>query len=169
MMDIEFLRREHRNIEKLLAVLERELSIFDRAEQPDYEIIWAVISYFQVYPDVYHHPQEDAVFQKLKTRDPVAAAKVGDLAAEHKEGAQRLRRVAQVLENVLKDQEVLRQTVAAIVRDFIVQERRHMAMEEREFFPSAEKALLAQDWAEIARGLTDRKDPLFRDSVDTKF
>ncbi len=96
-MIIERLSREHRNIEKLLAILERELEIFDRGERPDFQVIRATISYFKVYPRVYHHPQEDLVFAKLRIRDPAAAAKVGDLAREHKEGAERLRRVAQAL------------------------------------------------------------------------
>ena len=33
-MIIERLSREHRNIEKLLAILERELEIFDRGDRP---------------------------------------------------------------------------------------------------------------------------------------
>lgn len=40
---IEFLRQEHRNIEKLLLVLERELSVFARGDRPDYEVIQAVM------------------------------------------------------------------------------------------------------------------------------
>ena len=79
-MIIDLLRQEHRNIEKLLFVLEQELSVFDRGERPDYEVIWAVIAYFQVFPDAYHHPQENAVFEKLKARDPAEAAKIGDLS-----------------------------------------------------------------------------------------
>ena len=118
-MIIERLSREHRNIEKLLVILERELEVFDRGDRPDYEVIRAVISYFEVYPEVYHHPQEDVVFAKLRERDPVAAAKVGDLAREHHKGAERLRRVAQVVGYVLADREVLRQNVDTIVRDFI--------------------------------------------------
>ena len=85
-MIIERLSQEHRNIEKLLAILERELEVFDRGDRPDYKVIRAVISYFELYPEVYHHPQEDLVFAKLKIRDPGAALKVGDLAHEHKKG-----------------------------------------------------------------------------------
>ena len=69
-MVIERLSREHRNIEKLLAVLERELEVFDLGDRPDYEVIRAVISYFEVYPEVYHHPQEDLVFARLKIAIP---------------------------------------------------------------------------------------------------
>jgi hemerythrin-like domain-containing protein len=134
-MIIERLSREHRNIEKLLAVLERELEIFDRGGRPDYEVIRAVISYFEVYPEVYHHPQEDLVFAKLRTRDAVAAGKVGDLPREHQRGAERLHRVAHAIDNVLAECEVLRQNVHTIVRDFIEHERRHMMIEDRDFFP----------------------------------
>ena len=81
-MIIERLSQEHRNIEKLLAILERELEVFDRGDRPDYEVIRAVISYFEVYPEVYHHPQEDLVFAKLRTRDPVAAAKVDTIVRD---------------------------------------------------------------------------------------
>src|ERR1700748_2572343 len=118
-MIIERLSQEHRNIEQLLAILERALEVFDRGARPDYKVIHAVISYFEVYPEVYHHPQEDLVFAKLRTRDPAAAAKVGDLAREHQKGAQLLRRVARVVDSVLADREILRENVDIIVRDFI--------------------------------------------------
>ena len=168
-MVIDVLRREHRNIEALLRVLERELDLFARGERPDYEVIHAVIAYFQVYPDACHHPLEDIVFEKLKLRDSAATTKIGDLAADHRRGAERLRRVAQAVENVLADRELLRQTVHDIVRDFIGQERRHMAREERDFFPAAVKSLQPQDWAEIAARWTDQRDPLFSDLAEERF
>jgi hemerythrin-like domain-containing protein len=168
-MIIERLSQEHRNIEMLLAVLERELEIFDRGDRPDYEVIRAIISYFELYPEVYHHPQEELVFAKLKIRDPAAAAKVGNLALEHQKGAERLRRVAQAVDSVLADREILRQNVDNIVRDFIEHERRHMMVEDRDFFPAALKALEPQDWTEIASALTNHEDPLFSEAAEETF
>jgi hemerythrin-like domain-containing protein len=168
-MIIERLSQEHRNVEKLLAVLERELDIFDRGDRPDYEVIRAVISYFEVYPAVYHHPQEDRVFAKLKTRDPVAAARIGDLTREHHKGVERLRRLAHVIESVLADAEMVRQDVDTIVRDFIAHERHHMVMEDRDFFPAALSALKPEDWKEIASAVTGRKDPLFSEVTEAQF
>ena len=168
-MIMERLSREHRNIEKLLAVLERELEIFDRGSRPDYEVIRAIISYFELYPEVYHHPQEDLVFAKLKLRDPIAAAKVGNLALEHQEGAKRVRRVAQAVDSVLADQEILRQNVDNIVRDFIEHQRRHIMMEDRDFFPVALNALGPQDWTEIASALTSHEDLLFSEAAEETF
>src|SRR5208337_2389355 len=152
-MIIERLSREHRNIEKLLAILERELEIFDRGDRPDYEVIRAIISYFRVYPQIYHHPQEDLVFAKLRIRDPAAAAKVGDLAREHQIGAERLRRVTQAVDSALADHNIF--------RNFIEHERHHIMMEDRDFLPAALKALEPQDWTEITTALPGHRDPLF--------
>src|SRR5499427_9406560 len=113
---IEVLRQEHCNIEKLLRVLERELSVFDRGDRPDYEVVLAVINYLKDYPDSCHHPKEDIIVEKLKARDPIAAAAIGDLEAEHQEGTKRLRQVAQAVERVLSDQDLVREHVATIIR-----------------------------------------------------
>jgi hemerythrin-like domain-containing protein len=82
-----------------------------------------------------------------------------------------LRRVAQAVESVLMmDWVVPRDTVDDIIRDFIVHARQHIAMEERDFFPAAVKALQPQDWAEIASSrVTGRKDPLFSETVEKRF
>jgi hemerythrin-like domain-containing protein len=159
---IEVLRQEHRNIESLLRVLERELSVFDRGERPDYEVVLAVIDYFKDYPDCCHHPKEDMIVEKIKARDPAAAATMGDLEAEHQEGTKRLRRVAQAVERVLSDHDLLRQNVDNIIRDFIDHERQHMAMEERVVFPAALKVLRPEDWADVALKMADRSDPFYQ-------
>jgi hemerythrin-like domain-containing protein len=166
---MDLLDREHRNIERLLDVLEHELEIFDRGERPDYEVIRAIIAYFEVYTDLYHHPQEDRVFAKLKKRDPAAAAEIGNLAREHRKGSERLRDVAEAIDIVLADREMLRSDVDAIVREFLTHERRHVLMEDRIFFPAARKSLLPEDWAEIVAARSPRKDPLFSVAVEQGF
>jgi hemerythrin-like domain-containing protein len=80
-----------------------------------------------------------------------------------------LRRVAQAVERVLIDQDLLRQNVDNIIRDFINHERQHMAMEERVVFPAALNALHAEDWADIALKLADRYDPFYQPSFEEKF
>jgi hemerythrin-like domain-containing protein len=159
---VELLRQEHRNIEKLLHILERELSLLDRGDRPNYELVVAIIDYFKDYPDTCHHPKEDM-------RNPAAAANIRDLHTEHEEGASRLRRAAQAVERVLGDQDLLRETVDEIIRDFIERERQHMNMEEQIFFPTALEALQPKDWADIALRLADRRDPLNGPDLDQKF
>ncbi len=166
---IEILLDEHRNIEKLLHVLEQELEVFDRSEAPDYEILQAVIDYFQDYPEGYHHPKEDMVFEKLKLRDPAAAMQVGDAEADHQVETKRLSQFAQAVEDVLAGRELPRQNFHSVVRKFIQHQRQHMAKEEQLLFPAAVRALRPEDWGEIDARLNARTDPLFDASNEKKF
>jgi hemerythrin-like domain-containing protein len=166
---IEVLRQEHRNIESLLRVLERELAVFERGDRPDYGVVLAVVDYFKDYPHSCHHPKEDLIFEKLKTRDPVATAAIGDLEAEHREGARRLYRLADVIAGVWDSRDFLWQSVDDMIRDFIDHERRHMATEEHVVFPAALTALHPEDWADIALKLADRYDPLSSPGSEEKF
>ena len=71
----------------------------------------------------------------------------------------RLRRVAQAIDSVLNDQELLRESVDRIVRDFIDSERRHIALENEVIFPAIVDTLPPGDWADIALTLADRYGP----------
>ena len=166
---IQILLEEHRNIDKLLLVLERELEVFDRSEEPDYEILQAVIQYFQDYPESCHHPKEDMVFEKLKVRDSAAANRIGDVEAEHQVETNRLRRLVEAVEEILAGHEFLRQTFHDVVHDFIEHQRQHLDKEERLLFPAAVQGLRPDDWAELDARLNDRKDPLFNGVIETKF
>ena len=165
---IESLLEEHRNIEELLLVLEQESFVFARNERPDYEIIKAIISYFQDYPDCCHHPKEDMIFEKLKVRDPVAAERVGDLEAEHHSESKRLRRIADMIKGTLTNHEVRSQTFDYIMRDFIEQERRHMKMEEQFLFSVAVNVLQSEDWAGIDARWSEAKDSLFNGAIEER-
>jgi hemerythrin-like domain-containing protein len=151
----------------LLRILERELDVFARGDRPDYEVIRSVIDCFMDYPGSCHHPKEDMIIEKLRARDPVGAATIGDLEAQHRDGARRLRRVAQAVERVLSDQDLLRQSVGDIIRDFVDHERQHMTIEERVVFPAALNALRAEDWA--YRFETDRpRRPVPSENSDSR-
>ncbi|MGJ4939478.1 hemerythrin domain-containing protein [Bradyrhizobium sp. HKCCYLS1011] len=166
---IDALREEHHNLEKLLAVLERELELFDHNQRPDYEILQSIIQYFEDYPQSCHHPKEEMIFEKLRARDPRGAAAYGDIDAEHAIEAKRLRKFGDAVNAVLSDQELLRETFHLAVQDFIKNQRDHLKKEEALLFPAAAKALTAEDWAEIDARMANRKDPLFEGASDEKF
>src|SRR4029077_2373027 len=94
---IEVLREEHRNIEKLLGVLEQELGVFDRRERPDYETLQAIIDYFEEYPARCHHPRETMTVDLLKARNPASAGSLDAIESDHQQEAARLRQLADTL------------------------------------------------------------------------
>ncbi len=155
------LHKEHANISQLLDVLQRQVDAFDRGERPDYDIVEGVADYFLSYPDLYHHPKEDLIFEKLKQRDPAVVERIGDLRREHDELAARTRKFATGVRAILDEAGVSRESFHQWAVAFIDLQRDHLMREERLFFPAALSALTPGDWAEIADRISDNEDPLF--------
>ena len=166
---IKILLEEHRNIDKLLLVLEHELEVFDRSEEPDYEILRAVIEYFQDYPEDCHHPKEDMVFEKLKMRIRRPRTALAMRKPSTKSRPSVCINWSTRSRDFLAGREFLRQTFHDAVDGFIRHQRQHMDKEERLLFPAAVQRLRPEDWAAIDARLDDRKDPLFNGAVETKF
>lgn len=166
---VSVLRREHANIVTLIRTLEWHVKEFEQAGSPDYDIIEGVIDYFLGYPDLYHHPKENLIYAKLCERDPAAAARVGDLLAEHEQLAARTREFAAGVRAVLDEAQVPRDSFKRWAHNFIDFQLKHLEMEERHFFPAAQKALTEQDWAELDARMVAEEDPLFGEHVGDQF
>jgi hemerythrin-like domain-containing protein len=151
--------QEHRNIARLLDLLEKQLDLFAKAAKPDYDLMLQIVEYFRSFPDLYHHPKEDLVFRRLAKRQPEVAAKFGDLEAEHRHCSDRLGDFAQAVVVTLLQAKTPK-TFVGIARDFIDNERRHMAAEEKELFPAAIRHLTDEDWVEIDARSARFADPL---------
>jgi hemerythrin-like domain-containing protein len=166
---LEQLRQDHRNTAVLLDFLERQISVFDTGERPDYDLIEMALDYFLTYPDLRHHPLEDRVYREIAKRDPAAARQIGNLIGEHERLRELTRRVNSAIHAILNELEVSREAVDHLVRDFIATYRRHIAAEDETFFPVAADALSEADWARIDAGLEERADPLFGKTQDQLF
>jgi hemerythrin-like domain-containing protein len=166
---VDSLHEDHANLAKLLDALERKLALFEAGEPLDTDIVRGALDYCLNYPDLYHHPKEDLVYERLQTVDPVAAAAIGDLAAEHEDLAGLTRRFATAVDAVLQDLEVRREAFEQAAREFLEAYRQHMDKEEREFLPAARRSLSAADWAEIEDRLSHPEDPLFGARSEERF
>lgn len=163
------LRQDHRNLGQLFEAVERQLNRFDRGETPDYDILQGVLDYCLTYPDLYHHPKEDLVFERLRKLDPDAAAALGDLHAEHQALAEVTGRFGAALRSVLQDLEVPRESFDHATREFLERYRRHMAMEESAFFPAAEARLTPADWSAVEAEAKAQSDPLFSAKGEARY
>jgi hemerythrin-like domain-containing protein len=166
---IQTLREEHRNIRRLLDVLDDQIEKIAMARDPNYDLLQAVANYFCDYPDRCHHPKEDAVFRQLQARHPVEANAVGDLAREHKDAYARVRRFRNNIQAIFRDEVMPRDTVVNAGRSFVDAERAHMKMEEDIFFPAAVSVLDEEDWRAIEANLKAMRDPLFGEMVEEEF
>jgi len=166
---IDSLRSDHSRMTKLLDALERQVGAFEEGGTLDFEIVDGVVHYCRVYPDRHHHPIEDLVFQRLKARRPEAAERLGDLTFEHKRLAKLTESFATSLEAVEQDIPMERRDFLEAARAFVAGYRHHIMMEEKHFFPEAERSLTPEDWRVMAERATPAADPLFDHRVDDRF
>ncbi len=166
---IDSLRQEHANMAKLLSLLDRQFEIFNSGGAPDYDLIVRAVEYLSDWSGQWHHPKEDLVLDKLRQRDPAAAEPVGDLEADHDVLAGLTARFLAVIREVLAGEELPRDQVSRVAGQFLNSERRHMKGEDTVFLPAAERALTAEDWADIALQIGDPGDPLFGRTVEERF
>jgi hemerythrin-like domain-containing protein len=163
------LRGEHRNIAKLLDVLEHEMELAAGASNPDWDILNGIANYFCDYPDRCHHPKEDAVFRQLQERFPQEARSIGDLLKEHQEVRLRAQRFRGHIQSIFLEDVLPREKLIESARAFIHAERRHMLKEEEIFFPAAERLLKDEDWTRIEMQLRNERDPLFEECVEHEY
>ena len=166
---INALRSDHSRMTKLLDALERQIGAFEEGGRLDFEIVDGILHYCSTYPDRHHHPREDLVFERLRVRAPVVAATLGDLHQEHANLARLTQRFGEMLAAVEQDVAMERDGFLQPARSFLKAYRHHIMMEEKLFFPAAERSLTPEDWRAISAELKPVVDPLFERRSDDRF
>ena len=166
---IDGLRSDHSRITKLLDALERQIDAFGEGGTLDFEIVDGILHYCRTYPDLHHHPREDMVFDRLKQRDPEAASAMGDLRQEHAKLAGLTEQFAKSLVAVEQDIPMERHDLTDAAKAFLKGYRLHIMMEEKHFFPAAQRSLTPEDWRQLSAELGDVEDPLFDHREDERF
>lgn len=165
---IETLQRDHRNLARLLDLVDAELDRFAAGESADLELLADVLDYALNYPDLIHHPLEDAIVRRLSAKESAGRAGEPDIAAEHRALGQAARSFAAAIAHVARDAGMPRDAFVRIGRDFVEKNRRHMASEEQLLLPRALAQLGDEDWAAVG---AERRidDPLFGQKPEERY
>ena len=146
---IELIRREHRDIALVVqcfATVLREVREGKLVADP--ALFEAIIDYMQNFPDRFHHPkEEDYLFKALRERDPSAAPLLDQLGTRSITTASVASPTcagSSTPSRRTSKRASRRSTQAATA--YIDFQKHHMALEEREVLPAAEKALSDADW-----------------------
>lgn len=159
---LNIIREEHQALAAMLRSLRMLVeSAHRQGTLPPFEVLRAMLLYVDEFPERLHHPKEEGLlFPRVRARCPALAAVLDRLQADHGAGLPRLREV----EHALLCWEVLgeprREAFEHALRDYIDFYLSHMALEEREVLPAAERHLSAADWAEMDAAFAANQDPL---------
>jgi len=160
---------EHLRFASLLDFIEQQMGAFHDGKDPDYELMHDVVYYLHHYADRYHHPREDAAFARLTKRDPGLSVAINRLLEEHRALEAAGGTLLKYLDDILEDRVIKRATVEAAAATYVVNYRNHLAVEENEVLPHANRTLKPDDWAAAAAAVPAIPDPLFGDDVAERY
>jgi branched-chain amino acid transport system ATP-binding protein len=160
---VELIRREHRDIALVVQCLATVLrEVRERKLVADPALFEAIIDYMQNFPDRFHHPkEEDYLFKTLRQRAPASAAVLDELGAQHQAGERSIADLRWKLDALKKDPEKGFAAFDKAASAYVDFQKRHMALEEREVLPTAERSFTQADWDAIAAAFADNDDPIF--------
>ncbi len=161
---------EHRHMATMLEQLERQLARIEQGSSANAHVVYEVMDYMVRYPDRFHHPREDVIFQRAAQRSSYLADSVDTLQRDHD-------RLAEIGKNALtkvadwRAGECGNEAVVDAGRSYISELYRHMNTEEQVVFPEIEATLSANDWRELAEDdlLKPAPDPVFGPRIDREF
>lgn len=166
---VQTLRKEHANFERLLDLLERRLVSAGTTEEPDFKLMLDVMEYMTHYPDRFHHPREDLAFRRLQRKFPETRPLVEELAHQHEAIAASGEHLVEQLTRAAEGIRLSREAVEACARAYIAALRANMRIEETDLFPLVAERLQADDWLLIDAAFHFMEDPIFGSAVQERY
>jgi hemerythrin-like domain-containing protein len=138
---------------------------------PDFATLRAMLFYVDEFPEKRHHLKEsDLLFPRMRERTSAADDVLDRLDQDHARGERAIRDLEHALLAFEMMGEARREAFEQAAQQYIDFYFAHMALEEKQILPLAEKVLTEQDWAEIDAAFAANRDPLTgRHEVDETF
>ncbi|KWT94083.1 MULTISPECIES: hemerythrin domain-containing protein [unclassified Variovorax] len=128
---------------------------------PDFGALRAMLFYVDEFPEKRHHRKEtELLFPKLRARTPLSRELLDRLDDDHARGERKIREVEHALLGFEMIGEPRRQAFEQAAERYVDFYLAHMAMEEREILPLAERVLTDDDWADLDAAFRANQDPL---------
>jgi len=156
------IRDEHAALSAMLRSLLMLLKQHRRqGSLPDFATLRAMLFYVDEFPEQRHHRKEsELLFPKLRARTPLSRALLDRLDQDHACGERRIRDVEHALLAFEIMGETRRQAFEQAAERYVDFYMDHMATEEREILPLAERVLTENDWSELDDAFGSNRDPL---------
>lgn len=161
-LTLTILQDEHQALAAMLRSLGLMLQMArNEKHMPDFSVLRAMLFYVDEFPERQHHRREtEYLFPLVHQRCPELAPVLARLDNDHAHSEKGIRD----LQHALLAFEVLGEPRRAAFEDAVQHYTRqyleHMAVEEREVLPAAQRSLLAEDWARLDAVFAAGRDPL---------
>lgn len=128
---------------------------------PDFAVLRATLFYVDEFPEQRHHRKEtELLFPRLRARTPMSRELLDRLDDDHARGERKIRNVEHALLGFEMMGESRRMDFESALERYTDFYLEHMALEEREILPLAERVLTPEDWRELDAAFSANRDPL---------
>jgi len=166
---IDQIHDDHVNVAKILDLIETEIDRARKEQMPDLDLLEDAMRYMVNYPDLIHHPKEDAMFARLIRNEPDAADRVEALRQEHLNLAALSSSFLDIIKAAESGEFVLRDEVVKRGTEYVSALRAHMDKEESDLLKLARSALSDEDLEEISAEYASTREPLMEDSLEQEY
>lgn len=155
------LQNDHRTLARLADLLGNRAAAEVLPDVPGLALITDAVYYLTHFPDVYHHPREDALARWLNRQGALPGALVDTLAAQHAELEVQGRDLLRDLESLVREETETWPGLAPRLGAYATALRLNMATEEEYLLPVAFAEALEARYAIPAElALACKSDPL---------
>jgi hemerythrin-like domain-containing protein len=128
---------------------------------PDFTALRSMLFYVDEFPEKRHHRKEsELLFPKLRARTPLSRELLDRLDEDHGRGERNIRDLEHALLGFEMMGEPRRQAFEQAAERYVGFYLAHMALEEQQVLPLAERVLTDADWAELDEAFLANRDPL---------
>ncbi len=161
---------DHYNFLRLLRFLEAEISCYESGSthQARLPVILDIFDYIQAYPERWHHPIEDAVFELLLIKQVPHSDIVWGLKSEHKKLEELTHKASQLFSSVANDTVVPVNELLNTTKEFILRQIDHINTENKIAYPLLEKYISDAEWEQVGEKVQRKRDPLFSEENQVK-
>lgn len=160
---------DHKNLARLLEVLEHQLDDFHAGQEHDLDLLCELIKYMESYENQVHHPTEDLIFARLKALTNERQVALETLENQHHLLADMTRKFGDSLEAIMQGEVVSRHEVETQGRALLEMLHQHVGIEEREVFMLIEERFEPADWTALEAQAPWVHDPLFENPDLARF
>ena len=166
---LEELRKDHRNMEILLDILEQEVLRIRSDEEPDYNLLTDIMRYMTVYTDTVHHPREDLIYDRMRIESPQLAADLEPIEEDHRQIAELSEKLRADVEDAVSGAAIRLEQVTDDMSEYVERLRSHMAWEDRALFVKADELIKNTDTLIVYDAHLQANDPVFGMAPEKSF
>jgi hemerythrin-like domain-containing protein len=168
---LHIIRDEHAALASMLRTIVLLLQQHrQRNTLPDFGVLRAMLFYVDEFPEKRHHQKEsELLFPALRVRTREAADVLDRLDRDHAQGERAIRGLEHDLLAFEMMGEPRRMAFERAAQNYVDFYLRHMALEETQVLPLAERVLTEQDWLTLDAAFAANRDPLAGHEPDEEY